>query len=173
MASNKEQTVRRSHPGHGPGMATGEKAKDFKGSISRLLRELKPFHTFIIISLVLAVLGSILSIMTPNKLSLLTDEISSGLMINSNNLEKISTHIADCLDKEILKEEIPKILDLNFDSNLVMEVMTSSDVTEEEKNVFQNALYNLQDISNNQDSLKNIGNLPDSILNIILKDDLT
>ena len=43
---------------HGPGMGpVQEKAKDFKGSIMRLLKELKPFHILISIALILAMLG--------------------------------------------------------------------------------------------------------------------
>ena len=74
--------------GPGPG-APGEKAKDFKSAVKRLFSELKPFHILIMISLILAALSSILSIITPNKLSALTDTISEGLVINSKNLETI------------------------------------------------------------------------------------
>mgnify|MGYP000827313326 CR=1 FL=1 len=40
------------------------KAKDFKGAIKRLLQELSGFKKLIIISLVLAALGAILTIVT-------------------------------------------------------------------------------------------------------------
>lgn len=57
-----------------------DKAKDFKGAMKRLFSELKPFKILIFIAIVLAILGSIMSIIAPNKLSNLTDEISKGLM---------------------------------------------------------------------------------------------
>ena len=57
-----------------------DKAKDFKGAMKRLFSELKPFKILIYIAIVLAILGSIMSIIAPNKLSDLTDEISKGLM---------------------------------------------------------------------------------------------
>ena len=57
-----------------------DKAKDFKGAMKRLFSELKPFKILIFIAIVLAFLGSIMSIIAPNKLSDLTDEISKGLM---------------------------------------------------------------------------------------------
>lgn len=79
--------------GPGPRMNTGEKAKDFKKSILRLLKELKDFRILICISLILAALGSILSIFAPNKLSDLTDEISKGLVVNQENLETLSKEI--------------------------------------------------------------------------------
>ena len=65
------------------------KAKDFKGAIKRLLKELSGFKKLVIISLVLAALGAILTIVTPNILSDLTDEISKGLVLNKDNFEKL------------------------------------------------------------------------------------
>ena len=75
-----------------PGMGIGEKAKDFKSALKRLFRELKKFRIFIYVSLVLAILSSVLSISAPNKLSDLTDEISNGLMgmMDMNKVKSIS-----------------------------------------------------------------------------------
>ena len=83
MADENEKTTpkRRSSrmaPGGGP--APAEKAKDFKSAIKRLFKELNIFKIAIVISFILAILSSILSIMAPNKLADLTDEISKGLM---------------------------------------------------------------------------------------------
>ena len=52
-----------------------ENAKDFKGSLKRLILELKPFKVLIFISLILAIFGSTLTISAPNRLSKLTDEM--------------------------------------------------------------------------------------------------
>lgn len=62
-------------------MGNNEKAKNFKTSMKRLFKELNSFKVLIIIALVLAALSSILSIVAPNKLSELTDEISKGLNV--------------------------------------------------------------------------------------------
>ena len=43
------------------------KPKDLKKSLSRLIKELSKYKLLIIISLILAVFGSILSIISPNK----------------------------------------------------------------------------------------------------------
>ena len=53
----------------GRGQNPAEKAKDFKGAMKRLFSELKDFKILIIVSLVLAIIGSILSIVAPNQLS--------------------------------------------------------------------------------------------------------
>ena len=126
MASN-ERTVKRPH--HGPGMGAGEKAKDFKTSISRLFNELKSFHKLIIISLILAALGSILSILAPNKLSDLTDEISLGLAVNSKNLEEIGKTITESLSKEEGLKDF-KIDNVNItvkDQNKFVTIMSTMD----------------------------------------------
>ena len=79
-------------PKHGP-MRVGEKAKDFKGSITRLFKELKMFRVLITISLLLASLGSVLSILAPNKLKDITNEITKGLVINTKNMETLNKQI--------------------------------------------------------------------------------
>ena len=73
----------------GPRGGTGEKAKDFKAAVKRLVSELKGYKMLIIISLILAIAGSVLSISSPDKLSELTDEIQKGLMLPSMDLDKI------------------------------------------------------------------------------------
>ena len=84
----------------GPGarMGTGEKAKDFKGAIKRLFKELKGFRKIIIFAIILAILSSILSISAPNKLSDLTDQISESLtppfIMDMNSIQKIAILLA-------------------------------------------------------------------------------
>ena len=87
---------RRGPMGHGPGMGgPAEKAKDFKGAIKRLFKELKPFMALIVIALILAIAGAILSISAPNRLSKLTDEISKGLVVNTNNSKELSEKMTE------------------------------------------------------------------------------
>lgn len=78
MSSNGAGTPRRGPMGRG--MAVGEKAKDFKEAVRRLIKELGKFKILIIISLILAIIGAILSISAPDQLSKMTDEIQKGLM---------------------------------------------------------------------------------------------
>ena len=65
-----------------------EKAKDFKGSIKKLVKYCKPLMPIIIISIILAFLSSILSIIGPDKLKDMTNEITLGLM-GKINLDKV------------------------------------------------------------------------------------
>ncbi len=61
-----------------------DKAKDFKGAIMRLFKELDKYKIAIIIALILAMLGAIIGITAPNILSKLTDEIQLGLLGEMN-----------------------------------------------------------------------------------------
>ena len=147
---------------HGPGMGpVQEKAKDFKGSIMRLLKELKPFHILISIALILAMLGSILSILAPNKLSSLTDKITEGLVINSDNLKTISSNIEKSINEESLKEKMPSILNIELNEEKVLAI-NLSDISSADKEKFNEWIKN--------PSFDKVSNLPDSVLDIILTD---
>lgn len=89
-------------PRGGPGVP-GEKSKDFTGAIKRLFKELKKFHVLILFALIFAVASSILSISAPNRLSSLTDEITDGLVVDSENLKEISENITSQLNQERLQ----------------------------------------------------------------------
>lgn len=113
-------------PGGPRGGAPIEKAKDFKGAIKRLFSELKKFRVLIIIALILAILGSILTIIAPNKLSKLTDEITDGLAINTENIKKLSETIPlNFKDDGILQEiEIDGINLTSSDQQAFLKVMS-------------------------------------------------
>ena len=148
---------------------TNDKAKDFKKAIGRLFKELKDFKVLIFLSLILAVLGAILSILAPNKLSDLTDKISNGLVVNTSNMKKITTSITNSLNEEELQTKIPKILDMNLSSNSVKEIMASSTITNDEKKQFQEFLESMN-TSDQKSLINNLTNLSPNILKIILKD---
>ena len=71
-------------------MGTGEKAKDFKSAIKRLFKELNVYKILISVAIILAILSSVLSILAPNRLSDLTDEIQKGLM-GMMDLDKVKS----------------------------------------------------------------------------------
>ena len=83
-----------------------ENAKDFKGSLKRLVKELKPFKVLIFISLILAILGSALTISAPNRLSKLTDEIQKGLVVNTKNLNTLNESLATSFGKDIVVDGV-------------------------------------------------------------------
>ena len=141
------------------------KAKDFKGAIKRLLQELSGFKKLIIISLVLAALGAILTIVTPNILSDLTDEISKGLVLNKDNFLKLTKEVTSSLNEE----SISKVID--FSEKNIGKVMISSNIPKNDLMKFQEIMTKLNDETNNK-SFKAISEMPDSILDILVNNDV-
>ena len=67
-----------------------DKAKDFLGSLKKLLQYNRPFLTLVLMALILSFLASILSIIGPDKLKEITNTISAGLT-SSIDMVKIKT----------------------------------------------------------------------------------
>ena len=159
MSSNEKERNNHSR-GHGP-MRVSEKPKDFMGSIKKLMKSLSSFKVLIFIALVLAALSSILSLIAPNKLSDLTDEITKGITINTSNMKELE----EDLTKNI--SDIVNILGINLDEKMIYRV-NSSGISSEDKIKFNDTL---KSISSNQELiLKYFSELPDSVLDIIIGD---
>ncbi len=77
----------------GPNRGNIEKPKNFKEAIIRLVKELNAYKIIIIIALLLASLSALLSIVSPNKLKDLTNEITKGITPNVENIKVLSTGI--------------------------------------------------------------------------------
>ncbi len=82
MSENRQQAPkRRGGPMHGPGMMMpGEKAKDFKGTMSKLIAYLGKYKLTVIFVLVIAVISTVFMIVGPKILGKATDELFNGLM---------------------------------------------------------------------------------------------
>lgn len=126
----------------------GEKSKDFKGSMLKIIKSLKAWYKGIVISLVLAFISAILALIAPNKLSDLADCITKGItpriseqkiteimnnpsipfedkqslmnIINSVSKEKDSTELLSKVDElpDSIQEEIKPIMDMNKIKNI-------------------------------------------------------
>ena len=129
-----------------------EKPKNFKEAIKRLFKELKVFKTLIIISLLLASLGSILSIVSPDRLKDLTNEISKGLMVNTNNIEKLNKKIS------------VKMTNPYDTSNIVINNVT---INYEDQMKYVSVLSKYDKNSKVEDMYKEMDNLPESIKEVI------
>ena len=80
-----------------------EKAKDLKGSLKRLLLSLNEFKVLIIIAMVLAVFGAVLSIVSPKYLSKVVDEVSVSLVVNKENLKTIEDKMTNSFNEQNIK----------------------------------------------------------------------
>ena len=95
MNNEEENKTQTSTPvqHHGPmgrGGNTGEKAKDFKGTVKRLFKELGSYKIAIAFAFIFSIVGSIITIIAPDKLSDITDTITAGMMGNID-LDKIKS----------------------------------------------------------------------------------
>ena len=100
-----------------------EKSKDFKGSIKKIFKSLSPWHFLLIISLSLAMISAILSLIAPNKLSDLTDYITEGITPQVSE-EKIQKIIEDPNISMEDKQEMMNIMK-NVDKNSKTEELLS------------------------------------------------
>lgn len=135
------------------GAKTPEKSKDFFGSIQKMLIHLKPWKYLLSLAILLAALSAILALATPNKLSNLTDAITKGITPKTEKLNKIN--------EEILK---------NLNDESLFEIAISSSLSREDINKFQEINEKINKSESSQQAFFLFTNIPDSILNIILKD---
>lgn len=158
---------RRQGPPPGKGMNAGEKPKDFKNSIVRLAKSLDKFKVLIILALVLAALSSVLSLVSPNLLSDLTDKISEGLSINTVNMEKLEKDLTNNVSEETFPSLIEGILNLQIDESNIYKI-NSSDISTEDKTIFNNAITSIA--SDKENAFKYLRELPESVLSLLLTD---
>ena len=154
-------------PNHGQN-ANYDKARDFKGAIKRLFHELNTYKILIVVAFTLAILGSILSILAPNRLSDLTDEISAGLVINQDNMKSLNKKASENLSEDKLKEILPELLNPNISQSSIRSIMSDSSISDEDKANFQSVLSKMEE--DQTEAFKSLASLPDSILEKIFTD---
>ena len=159
MSSNQKNKNNSSH-NHGP-MQTIEKPENFTEAIKKLAHSLNSFKLLIIIATTLAAISSILSLISPNKLSDLTDEITSGITINTSNMEALEKDLTSHL------ESLKDILDLNLTKEKIYQINISN-ISSEDKQLFNETLTKIT--NDKENTYKYLSELPDSILNILLED---
>jgi len=81
--SNRSESVKHKGPGFGPRGGMGapvQKAKDFKGTLKRLIRYLAPYRFQLLTVLIAAMLSTVFSILGPKILGMATTKIFEGLI---------------------------------------------------------------------------------------------
>ena len=134
-----------------------EKPKNLSLTVKKLFSYLKSFMPFIIIALIFAGASSVFSIIGPNKLSDLTDELSKGLVLDKNKIEVISKDIPSTLNEENIKEITTKIYK-NEDI---------SGVSDEDKAAFMKIISSM-DKNDSSAMIKSILDMPKSIQRLLL-----
>ncbi|MDD6272786.1 MAG: ABC transporter ATP-binding protein [bacterium] len=132
-----------------PKPRTIEKSKDFKGSMKRLINALDKWKKIMIIALVLGFSSAIISLITPDKISQLTDTITDSLSV----------------DSEVMNELVTKINSNSTGSDLVIKGTT---ITYREQLEFITLISQI-DKENTNDIIKMVDTLPESIKSIVIK----
>ena len=113
-----------------------EKSKDFKGSMKRLIGNLKTWKYIMALSLLLAMISAILSLIAPDKLSSLTDTITVGISPNQEKLELIGRKIGSSFNKDKIQSKIEMLdleLELNEEEKLVVDAILARLATSTEE----------------------------------------
>ncbi len=87
-----------------------EKSRDFSGSMKRLIKGLNNWKIIMYIALILAMISAILALISPNKLSTLTDEITIGIKPNISE-DVIKDIMKDPKISQKDKQELNKLMD--------------------------------------------------------------
>ena len=143
--------------GKRPPGAVGEKSKDFKGAMKRLLENLMPWKFMLILSLVLAMISAIIALITPSRLSNLTDTISIGISPKMEVLSEISVDIIDDFNIEniMLKKDL---------------IIKDKNISKEDKEIFIDTMNKASSVSSSDKILGMMLSLPNSIVNVLLDD---
>ena len=134
-----------------------EKSKDFKGSMIRLLNNLKPWKIIIIASLTLALISAILSLIAPNKLSDFTDYISNGLVPKTEKIVEISQKIEQNIEKSNIEKKLESII---YNNNL----------SNEEKIQTIEVMKKMNNSKDKEESIALMSLLPDKVLSYLIND---
>lgn len=134
-----------------PMRKTPEKSKNFFGSIKRIIKSLNNWRYLLAFALLLALVSSVLSIISPDILSDLTDTITDGMAPRIENIEDISKNITSSFNEENT-------------SNAIKDIMEDNSISNEKKMSIQSSLANLKD---NKEAFIT---LDDELLIRILKD---
>lgn len=177
-----------------------EKSKNFIPSIKRLFKSLNKWRYVLLVALALACVSSVLSIISPDILSNLTDTITEGIAPKIDNIKDISENITSSFNEENMKQSMMKIMsDESIDTSTKEYLSTLGSIQNEEDKIkaiislpdevlayifndftyegelissvdqvkFIKLMSSVEDYTNNEEMLKKLDELPDSIKKVI------
>lgn len=171
LGQNKE---RRNGPPGGPGRhGSGEKAKDLIGTWKKLLGYCRKYMAVFVIALICASIGTVLTLMGPDKLSDMTDTITAGIAPDTEKfaliMEDISENIS--INMETVMDNITtNIRDEAKMAETMSSIMMSPDVPDADKAALQNVLMAIEADADQGQMQAQLLSLPESILNILFSD---
>ncbi len=146
----------------GTKMLIAEKAKDFKGAVKVLFKELGKFKYLILISIILALVSTFLQIITPDRLAKLTDEITIGLTVRQDKIEELVAGVKTNLVRETITNRCKEALLDSVSNENVARVLASDRLSLLEKTNLV-ATINSLDLNNIEETVDKLASLPEKV----------
>ena len=109
-----------------------------------------------------------MTIVTPNKLSSLTDEISQGLIVDKENLETLTKTVTDKVNEDNLTLLMAEILKMDLSQSNIGNIKSSRDITDQDKQKFNEVMGKISTESDQNKIFGYLLELQDSVLEYIL-----
>ena len=173
LGQNK-QNMRRGPGGpggpHGPGgpRGGGEKPKDLIGTWKKILHYCRKYIAVLVIALICAAAGTVLSLAGPDKLSDMTDTITSGLAPDTEMLTEIMGSVSESISGNM--QTVVSDIAANMGSDAPQAItVNGSEISVDDQ---MQTMSDLSDADNNDsDAMMNaVSSLPESVRNALYTD---
>ena len=170
LGQNK-QNMRRGPGGpHGPGgpRGGGEKPKDLIGTWKKILHYCRKYIAVLIIALICAAAGTVLSLAGPDKLSDMTDTITSGLAPDTEMLTEIMGSVSENISGNM--QTVVSDIAANMGSDAPQAItVNGSEISVDDQMQTMSALSDAD--NNDSDAMMNaVSSLPESVRNALYTD---
>ena len=139
------------------GPRVAEKPKNLFQTLKRIIGSLNKWSYIMGLALILAMVSAILSLIAPNKLSDLADEIQKGIVPKTEKIEVITKEISKSFEQDNL-------------INKIKEINESKEISQQDKITFNNTLQGLKSIENKEEAFVLVTTLPESVLECLLEE---
>lgn len=170
LGQNK-QNMRRGPGGpHGPGgpRGGGEKPKDLIGTWKKILHYCRKYIAVLVIALICAAAGTVLSLAGPDKLSDMTDTITSGLAPDTEMLTEIMGSVSENISGNM--QTVVSDIAANMGSDAPQAItVNGSEISVDDQMQTMSALSDAD--NNDSEAMMNaVSSLPESVRNALYTD---
>ena len=172
--SQNKQNMRRGPGGpggpHGPGgpRGGGEKPKDLIGTWKKILHYCRKYIAVLVIALICAAAGTVLSLAGPDKLSDMTDTITSGLAPDTEMLTEIMGSVSENISGNM--QTVVSYIAANMGSDAPQTItVNGSEISVDDQMQTMSALSDAD--NNDSEAMMNaVSGLPESVRNALYTD---
>lgn len=156
-------------PPGGP-MGANAHANDFSGTWKKLIAYCKKYIAVFIVAIFCASIGTVLTLLGPDKLSDMTDTITAGIVPDTAKLEIVSESITGNVSANM--ETVMGSITAGISDETVMQkrlslAMMSPDIPDADKAMLQGILSSMNQGAGNSQQQAQLMSLPDSILYVL------